>query len=122
MKFGRMFAAAMVFGLVSWAALAHAGEQDFTLVNKTGVEIFAVHVSPTAADDWEEDVLDVDTLADGAEVEITFSRDEDAALWDLRVEDSEGNSIEWKKLDLLKIEKVTLFYDKSAGKATAKAE
>lgn len=97
-----------------------AGAQDFTLVNKTGVEIHALHVSPHGSDDWEEDVLGKDTLADGATLDIKFDRDEKAALWDLRIEDKDGNHIEWENLDLLKISKVTLLY--KDGKGTAQVE
>lgn len=102
------------------AAANTAGAQDFTLVNKTGVEIYALHVSPHASDDWEEDVLGRDTLPDGGTVDIKFNRDEKAALWDLRIEDKDGNHIEWENLDLLKISKVTLHY--KDGKGTAEVE
>ena len=94
--------------------------QDFTVVNRTGVEIDKLYVSPSAADDWEEDILGQDTLPDGQSVNIKFNREEKAALWDLRIEDKQGNAIEWEKLDLLKISKVTLFY--KDGKGTAEVE
>lgn len=97
-----------------------AGAQDFTLVNKTGVEIHALYVAPHESDDWEEDILGRDTLPADATVDIKFDRTEKAAMWDLRVEDKDGNSIEWENLDLLKISKVTLHY--SNGKATAEVE
>ena len=102
------------------AAAPTSGAQDFTLVNKTGVEIHALHVSPHGSDDWEEDVLGKDTLPDGATLDIKFDRDEKAALWDLRIEDKDGNHIEWENLDLLKISKVTLHY--KDGKGTAEVE
>jgi hypothetical protein len=94
--------------------------QDFTLVNKTGVEIHAVHIAPHDVDDWEEDILGRDTLPDGETVDIKFSRGETAENWDLRIEDSKGNAIEWENLNLLKISKVTLFYEN--GKARAEVE
>jgi hypothetical protein len=94
--------------------------QDFTLVNQTGVEIHALYVSPHNVDDWEEDILGRDTLADKERLDITFKRGEKAALWDLRVEDQKGNSIEWENLNLLEISKVTLHY--KDGKATAETE
>ena len=53
-----------------------AGAQDFTLVNATGVEINAVHISPHSANDWEEDILEQDTLPDGQHVDIHFKRGE----------------------------------------------
>jgi hypothetical protein len=78
--------------------------------------------SPHEKDDWEEDILGKDTLPSGQSVEVKFHRDEAAAEWDLRVEDKQGNSIEWESLDLLKISKLTLHYDAATKKATADAE
>ena len=97
-----------------------AGDQDFTLVNKTGVEIHALHVSPADANKWGPDILGRDTLEDGQSVEIKFHEDEEAEKWDLRIEDKDGHAIEWEDLNLMKIEKITLHY--SDGKATADVE
>ena len=97
-----------------------AGEQDFTLVNQTKVEINAVYISPHSTNEWEEDILGQDTLPSGENVDITFSRTEKAAKWDLRIEDKGGNAIEWENLNLLEISKVTLHY--KDGKATAETE
>ena len=94
--------------------------QDFTLVNETGVEIDKVFISPKDKDDWEEDILGKDTLPSGQSVDIKFHREETAAEWDLKVEDKQGNSIEWHDLNLLKISKVTLHY--KDGKGTAEVE
>ena len=99
---------------------SHAGDQDFTVVNKTGVEINALYVSPDDKKDWGEDILGKDTLPAGESTDIEFDAEEEAAKWDLRVEDKEGNSIEWTDLDLTEISKVTLNY--ADGKATAKVE
>jgi hypothetical protein len=76
-----------LFFVLSLTGLATAGDQDFTLVNKTGVAIGELFVSPASADDWGTDVLGVDILEDGDEVAIHFSRNEDAAFWDLMVKD-----------------------------------
>jgi hypothetical protein len=108
-------------GAANTAGAANSAvNQDFTLVNKTGVEIHALHVSPHNSDDWEEDVLGKDTLADGESIDIKFGRDEKAAMWDLRIEDKSGNHIEWENLNLLEISKATLHY--KDGKATAEVE
>lgn len=104
------------------ANTSSAAAQDFTLVNETGVEIDKVYISPHDADDWEEDILGQDTLPSGQSVEVKFNREETAANWDLRIEDKEGNAIEWENLNLLKISKLTLNYDQQTKKATAKAE
>ena len=102
------------------APASNAAAQDFKLVNSTGVEIDKVFISPHDSDDWEEDILGQDTLPDGDSVEIKFHRAETAPVWDLRVEDKKGNSIEWENLNLLEIAKVTLTY--KDGKATAHTE
>jgi hypothetical protein len=99
------------------ASAARAGDQDFTLVNKTGVEIHSLHVAPHSEDEWGEDILGKDTLADGESLEITFGKHDRAHHWDLRVEDAKGNVLTWENLDLMKIEEVTLHY--KDGKAWA---
>jgi hypothetical protein len=104
------------------SSTAAQGNQDFTLVNKTGVEIDKVFISPHDVNDWEEDILGRDTLPDGESVEVKFHRNEKAAIWDLRIEDKQGNAIEWENLNLLEISKITLHYDKATGKATAETE
>jgi hypothetical protein len=96
---------------------ARAGEQDFTVHNHTGVEIHKLYVSPHSADEWGDDILGQDTLGDGDSLAIKFGRHEKAAHWDLRVEDSKGNSLTWESLDLLEISDVTLHY--KDGKAWA---
>ena len=93
------------------------GKQDFTLHNNTGVTIASLYISPHSTDVWEEDILGKDTLADGESLDITFHRSEKAKLWDLRIEDSKGNAIEWESLNLLEISEVTLHY--KDGKAWA---
>jgi hypothetical protein len=96
------------------------GKQDFTLVNETGVEINALYVAPHDSDDWEEDILGRDTLPNSQRLNINFKRDEKAAMWDLRIEDDKGASVEWENLNLLEISKVTLHIKN--GKATAEIE
>src|SRR5580693_3981288 len=85
------------------AATAAAGEQDFILHNKTGVSIDKLFISPHSSDDWQEDILGQDTLANGESLKIRFGRKEKAAHWDIRIEDKEGHSVEWESLNLLEI-------------------
>jgi hypothetical protein len=105
MTIGLMAVAGMALVAASAAPL---GDQDFTLVNKTGVEIHALHVAPHSSDEWGEDILGKDTLANGESLEITFGKHDRAHHWDLRIEDEKGNSVTWENLDLMKIEEVTL--------------
>ena len=102
------------------APATNGAAQDFSLVNKTGVVIDKLYVSPADKDEWGEDILGQDQLADGATVEIKFHPKEKAEKWDLRIEDTKGNAIEWTDLKLTELEKITLHYD--GKKATADIE
>jgi hypothetical protein len=93
------------------------GDQDFLLVNSTGVEINALYVTPHNAKKWGEDILGADTLGDGEDLLITFPNKTKSQYWDLRVEDEDGAFIEWDNLNLMKISRVELFFKN--GKATA---
>jgi len=108
--------------VVCLAAKVYAQEakQDFTIVNKTGVIINELHIAPTDSDEWGEDILGKDALDVDEECDIQFDSKEDVCLWDLRIADSDGNAIEWEKIDLCKAVKVTLFY--KDGKAWAEIE
>lgn len=117
MKYSRRLAiyALLIFGVICLPGIgtsetAAQGRQDFTLVNRTGVEIYAVYVSPHSSNDWGDDILGADTLLSGEELDVFFSRRERARYWDIRVEDEDGNYIEWGRLNLLAISKVTLYY------------
>jgi hypothetical protein len=93
--------------VIALASRASAGTQDFTLVNKTGVDIHNLHVSESAKDSWEEDVLGADVLANGDSLEINFDG-KAACMWDMMVKNEEGQGVYWRKLDLCKAQKVTL--------------
>ena len=122
MKHARLFLVfAAIVALAGMSGTLNAqGAQDFTLINKTGVVIHKVFISPHTTDNWEENILDKDTLKDGEKVEITFDREEKADMWDLRVEDSQGNSIEWENMNLLTISEVTLYFKDGKAWATTK--
>jgi hypothetical protein len=105
---------------VTATAFARAGKQDFLLHNQTGVEIHSLHVSPHSSDDWEEDILGKDTLADGDSLKITFDDRDKHVHWDLKVTDKEGHSLEWYDLNLIEISEVTLHWKDGKGWADIK--
>ena len=106
-----------VFGIVLGLVMAAAGlvfaawqnpVLDFKLINKTGVDIYAIYISPSDVDEWQEDILDIDVLEDGESADIKFQPNATAKLWDLKVEDEDETAIIWEKLDLSKINVLTL--------------
>lgn len=99
----------MLFAL-GVAPAAFAGTQDFTLVNKTGVEIYSLFISESANDEWEEDVLGEDVLPDGERMHVTFSGRR-ACLWDMMVTDDDGGNVVWEGIDLCETSVVILRCD-----------
>ncbi len=100
-------------------------ELDFDLVNKTGYDIKAVFVGPTSTKDWSDDmeVLHGKNFGDGATLALKFHPKATAEKWDVKVEWADGSgTVEWLDLNLTKIEKVTLKYDKGTDKTTAVIE
>ncbi len=84
---------------------------DFTLVNKTGLTIDEVYLSPTNDDEWGEDVMGRDVLNNGEKVEITFSSSETECNWDLKIVDEDKDDVEWTKLNLCTANEITLMYE-----------
>lgn len=110
---------ASVFTMSSEPVLAQA-RQNFVLVNRTGYDISEVYVSPAKADDWEEDVLGDDELEEGSQIPIKFSRSQKTCKWDLKVVYSDDDSSAvWHDIDLCKVSKITIRYNRKTDKSTA---
>ena len=118
----KSLAMALVLAAAAWTAPAQAGTQDFTVLNNTGYPIEQLHVSASAKDEWEEDVLGADTLPDGERTRIRFTSDEDACLWDLKVTYEDGETAAWQGIDLCEVSVVALSYDDESGRTWAETE
>ena len=69
-----------------------ASDQDFVIVNKTGVEIHALHVSPSDKEEWGPDILGKDTLGNGESAEIKFTP-EARGTFDIGCDMKEGSRL-----------------------------
>ncbi|CAN5422488.1 hypothetical protein BH10ACI1_BH10ACI1_08390 [soil metagenome] len=97
-------------------------ELDFTIVNKTGYAIKELSIGATGTGDWakEDEVLKGRTFADGTTMDIKFNPRAKAEFWDIKVEWADGSKgVEWLKLNLTEIEKLTLVYDKDKDETSA---
>ena len=98
---------------VSAPAFAADAKQDFTLVNRTGYELKALFVSPSKADDWQDDVLGQDVLEEGKAVNVHFSPKTQVCKFDLKVVYTEDDSSAiWQNIDLCSVDKITIHYDR----------
>jgi len=112
--------AALVAVAFAMPAMADEAKQNFTLVNKTGYELNAIYVSPSKSDDWEDDVMDQDTLDDGDSVAIHFQRAIKTCKWDLKVVyTDDSSSAVWNDIDLCSVETITIHYNRDTDTTTA---
>ena len=89
------------------ASAAWAAAQDFTIHNNTGHVIVTLNVSPTASNHWGPDILGRDVLATGESAEVSFDRDEDHCIWDIRVTYDDGTENDERGINLCETTDVT---------------
>jgi hypothetical protein len=94
--------------------------QDYGVINKTGMTITQLFLSPTADNEWGDDILGKDVLADGEECGIEFDKDDEECAYDIKIVD--GKDVPWTvtNVDLCKYTKVTFTMQKGKVMWTAK--
>jgi hypothetical protein len=115
----KIFLALFFVVLASGSTAMAEGRQDFALTNKTGYDIHRVFVSPSSADDWEDDVLGEDVLGNGETVNIHFSRASKACKWDLMVVYEDESEATWEDFDLCTVSKIIVKYNARTRETSA---
>lgn len=87
---------------------AAGSQQDFTIVNNTGRTLMTLNVSASDQNEWGPDILGADTLADGGSGQVTFARGNEQCLWDLRATFDDGQTGDWRGVNLCETSTVTL--------------
>jgi hypothetical protein len=114
----RLLAAVAALGLLGMTSgMALAGEQDFTLVNRTGYQIDDVYVGPHSSSSWGKDIMGKGALGDGETVKITFAKSK-ICNWDLKVKYHDEEEAIWESIDLCTVERISLFYKNNVTSAT----
>ncbi|MBN8938893.1 MAG: hypothetical protein J0H01_05350 [Rhizobiales bacterium] len=101
--------------LVSPVTAQAQGQQDFALINQTGYTIDEIYVSPASANSWGEDLAGDDSLEHGQQFNVSFRPGTQACNWDIRVVYDDGDSSEFRGVNLCSVSKVTLFWNRQAG-------
>jgi hypothetical protein len=111
------------FFLAAFAALtmltagdaAAQSQQDFQLVNRTGYTIDEVYVSPSAQNNWGNDLMGDDSLEDGQVLNVRFPRGSDVCSFDIKVVYDDEETAEFREVNLCQVSRVTIFYNRAAG-------
>lgn len=90
------------------AAPAAGAAQDFSLVNNTGRTLVTLNVSPNDSDQWGPDILGVEMMENGQSGDVSFTRGQDQCLWDIRGTFSDGETGDWRGVNLCETTTITL--------------
>ncbi len=80
----------LIVFIVALTQILSAFEGYFEITNETGFDIYYVYVSKVADDSWGDDVLGDDVIADGETFRV-FIEDPEYTMFDIRVEDLDGD-------------------------------
>lgn len=108
-------ATAAALASIAFAAppVAAQSRQDFSLVNRTGYQINEVYVGPSSSPNWGNDVLGSQVLGTGRQVQVRFPRSSSECAYDLKVVYSDGDTTEWRRINLCQISTITLTWNQA---------
>jgi hypothetical protein len=110
-------AAALLAGLpAALPGLAAAqGRQDFALVNRTGYQIDEVYIGPTSSPNWGRDLLGSNVLGNNQVFNVRFGAATSDCMWDIKVVYNDGDTSEFRRVNLCQVSRVTMFWNRAAG-------
>ena len=95
------------FFAVSAFTAASAANRHVDIVNETGKTLTEFYASATGTDDWEEDILGEDTLANGEVFDIDIDDGTGACKFDFKAVFLDGSSHVRRAVDVCKISDFT---------------
>ena len=119
----RAFLATIALLPLALAGAAQAqGRQDFALVNRTGYQINEIYVGPTSSNSWGRDILGNNVLSDRQSFNVRFGSRTQACHFDIKVVYDDGDTSEFRRVDLCTVSRVSLFWNRQANATRFVAE
>lgn len=101
---------------------AHAGDADFTLLNRTGYTLREIYLTASRSKSWGNDRMGNAYLENGESRLFKFS-DKSACMQDLMVIfDDDDSDVVWEGFNLCEINKITLKYNRKTNTVSADTE
>ena len=107
----RLIVALALVASLGMAGHALAMDKKINIFNGAQYDIYTLYLSPTNANDWEENLLKQETLPNGDKVDVEVSRTEKAEAWDGKVTNKAGETMTWIGVPLNKAGQITLLPD-----------
>jgi hypothetical protein len=116
---GFVAAVAMLTASTTYAA----DERNVTVVNGTGYSIKFLGFNNPGDNDWSDNELG-GVLADGGSVYVKFNNADKGCVWNFRISwaDPGYPDVLWRNVDLCKVDKLTLRYDRASDKTSVEME
>ncbi len=95
-------------------------EQTVELINRTGTPLYGLFLAPSGSGSWSGDLLGGVRLDMGEGIDLAFPWGARAIWWDLRVENRQGQSVEWKNIPLRRFRQVTLYFQGNTPRVKAR--
>ena len=105
------FVALAVVFMLLFASFA-ADARVIMIHNGTGFDLYAIHISDSGYDDWEEDLLGNDILEAGESLRVTVHGGYE--YFDLLATDMQGTSVAWFELPG-NASRITIYADGTAA-------
>jgi len=100
-------------------------QRNVTVVNGTGYGIKFLGFNNPGDNDWSDNELPANSVfPHGNSVYVKFNTADQGCKWNFKIEwaDPGYPGVVWQNVDLCKIEKLTLKYDRNTDKTTAEVE
>lgn len=117
----------LVWGPAQGSAASKVKKKDnkfsgyIEITNQTGYDIYYLYISHESSDDWEEDVLGDDVLTDGESVKVEIE-DYDTSIFDIRLEDEDGDTYTKWDVDIETTDLVITLEDLDESESTGDFE
>lgn len=109
--------------VVALAPAAEAqGRQDFALVNSTGYQINEIYIGPSSSPNWGRDLLGRNVLQNGQVFNVRFPQQSPECAWDIKVVYDDGDQSQLMQVNLCRVSRITMFWDRQRNNTRFVAE
>ena len=104
--------------LIIFASAAYAEQtESVIIVNETGYSLNYIYFSPSDFDDWGDDILEGNSLADGDSIEVNLDREYDGSkyIYDLQAVDEDDDYYSIYEADISENNTITVTMENYDG-------
>lgn len=86
---------------------ANSSNQNFTLRNDSRSNVTHIYTSPVASNNWGRDLLRNNPVPPGENAQVTFQRQQNECVWDVKVRVQDGSEHEIRNNNICQLSEIT---------------